>query len=107
MKRKHFKQIAILLLAAILVVGMGTVLSGSIRQVYAAGSKKMKLNHSSVTMQAGTERTLKITKNKPSGTVKWNSSNKKVASVSKKGVVTAKKKGTAVITAKKGEKSGV
>lgn len=106
MKRKYFKKIFILLTAVILVSGMAGVPSGSIRQAYAAGSKKMKLNHSSVTMQAGTKRTLKITKNKPSGTVKWSSSNKKVAAVSKKGVVTAKKKGTAVITAKakKGKK---
>lgn len=32
--------------------------------------------------------------------VKWSSSNKKVATISKKGVITAKKKGTAIITAK-------
>ena len=38
------------------------------------------------------------------GTVKWSSNKKKVAAVSKKGVVTAKKKGTAVITAKAGKK---
>ena len=37
------------------------------------------------------------------GTVKWSSSNKKVATVSAKGVVKGKKKGTAVITAKAGK----
>lgn len=100
MKRKCFRQISILLLLAVLIAGMGALPAGSPKQVYAAGSKKMKLNHSSVTMQAGTKRTLKITKGEPSGTVKWSSSNKKVAAVSKKGVVTSKKKGTAVITAK-------
>lgn len=105
MKRRRFKQISILLLVTLFVAGIGTVPLESAEQVYAASSKKMKLNHSSVTMQAGTKRTLKITKNKPSGTVKWSSSNKKVATVSNKGVVTAKKKGTAVITAKKGKKS--
>ena len=106
-ERKCFKQLSILLLTAILIAGMGGVMSHSTRQVYAAGNKKMKLNHSSVTMQTGTKRTLKITKGKPSGTVKWSSSNKKVAAVSKTGVVTAKKKGIAVITAKtkKGKKT--
>jgi uncharacterized protein YjdB len=37
--------------------------------------------------------------------VKWSSSDKKVATVSKKGVVTAKGEGTAIITAKSGSKS--
>lgn len=106
-ERKCFQQLSILLLTAILIAGIGSVMPRSTRRVYAAGNKKMKLNHSSVTIQAGTKRTLKITKGKPSGTVKWSSSNKKVAAVSKKGVVTAKKKGTAVITAKakKGKKT--
>lgn len=36
--------------------------------------------------------------------VKWSSSNKKVATVNSKGVVTAKKKGTAIVTAKVGKK---
>lgn len=105
MKRKRFRQLCVLLAAVILVAEIAAVPFGSAKQAYAAGSKKMKLNHSSVTMQAGMKRTLKITKNKPSGTVKWSSSNKKAATVSNKGVVTAKKKGTAVITAKKGKKS--
>lgn len=50
--------------------------------------------------------TLEVTKTPVTakGTVKWTSSNKKVATVSSKGVVTAKKKGTATVTAKVGNK---
>lgn len=49
-----------------------------------------------VTLAVGAETTLKIT---GKGTIKWKSSNKKIATVSKKGVVTAKKTGTVTITA--------
>lgn len=54
----------------------------------------------------GKKATLKVIKTPVTakGTVKWTSSNKKVATVSSKGVVTAKKKGTATITAKVGNK---
>ncbi len=47
----------------------------------------------------------KLTVKGTTKTVKWSSSNKKVAAVSSKGIVTAKKKGTATITAKVGSKS--
>lgn len=63
----------------------------------------VKLNKKKVTVYVGQTTTLKIT-----GTgkkVTWSSSDKKVATVSKKGKVTAKKKGTATITAKVGKKS--
>ena len=43
-------------------------------------------------------------KGKYTGKVKWSSSKKKIATVSSKGVVTAKKKGTAKVTAKVGKK---
>ena len=50
------------------------------------------------TIQLATTATAKI----GSGKVKWSSSNSSVASVGSKGLVTAKRKGTAVITAKYG-----
>ena len=65
-------------------------------QVEAAS--KVKLNKTSHTMYVGQTYTLKI-----SGTSKkatWSTSDKKVATVDSKGKVTAKKKGTATITAK-------
>ncbi len=59
----------------------------------------LKLNHKSLTMYTGDAKTLKATTSLK-GKITWKSSNKKVASVSNKGRVKAKKAGTAVITAK-------
>ena len=63
---------------------------------------KPKLSKTKLTLTVGKTAKLKVKNYK--GTVKWSSNKKKVAAVSKKGVVTAKKKGTAVITAKAGKK---
>lgn len=63
----------------------------------------VKINKTKTTIYIGKSTTLKI-----AGTSKkitWSSSNKKVATVSSKGKVTAKKKGTATITAKVSGKS--
>lgn len=74
------------------------------RTVMAAGTpSSISLNKKNVTMTAGSKVTLKVKSVKPkaaSKKVTWKSSNKKVASVSSKGVVTAKKAGTVTITAK-------
>lgn len=64
--------------------------------------KKLKLNVTKKTMEAGQKFKLKVKKvtpSKASKAVKWKSNKSKVASVNKKGVVTALKKGTATITA--------
>lgn len=61
----------------------------------------VKLNYKKVTTNVGKKLTLKATispSNATSKTVKWSSSNRKIASVNKKGVVKAVKKGSAVIT---------
>lgn len=66
-------------------------------------ASKVKINKTSTTIYVGKTETLKI-----SGTskkVKWTTSNKSVATVSSKGKVTAKKAGTATITAKVSGKS--
>ena len=68
--------------------------------VHAATS--IKINKTKKTLEVGKKYTLKITGT--SKKVKWTSSNKKVATVNSKGKVTAKKKGTATITAKVGGK---
>ena len=65
-----------------------------------SAKSKLKLNKSSVTITVGKTVTLKATVTGKKGTVKWSSSKKSVATVSSKGVVTGKKKGTATITAK-------
>lgn len=63
---------------------------------------KAKLNKTKVNMVVGTQRRLKV-KNTAKA-IQWKSSKKKVASVSETGLVTAKKEGIAVISAKFGKK---
>lgn len=66
----------------------------------------VKLDYSSVSLNVGKTKTL-TAKVKPSSvsnsSVKWTSSNKKVATVNKKGKITAVSAGTAVIKAKSGD----
>lgn len=64
----------------------------------AAKSKKVKLNKTKVSLKNKQKYTLKL-KGVKNRKVKWSSSNKKVATV-KKGVVSAKKAGKCVVTAK-------
>lgn len=66
-------------------------------------ASKVKINKTSTTIYVGKTETLKISGT--SKTVKWTTSNKRVATVSNKGKVTAKKAGTATITAKVSGKS--
>ncbi len=77
------------------------VCAGSAGQVEAA-SKKVSLSKASLKMYVGKTKILKVNNTKK--TVRWSSSNKKVATVSNKGKITAKKKGTATITARVGKK---
>ena len=61
-------------------------------------ASKVKMNKSKTTIYVGASEALKVTGT--SKAVKWYTSNKKVATVSSKGKVVAKKKGTVTITAK-------
>jgi len=66
-------------------------------------AKTIKLNKSTATVRKGNKIKLKATvgdKNTTDKTVRWSSSNKKIATVDSKGTVTAKAKGTVTITAK-------
>lgn len=65
-------------------------------------TSKLKLNKKSVTLKKGKSVTLTVTQTPITATDKltWSSSNKKVATVNKKGKIVAKKKGSAVITLK-------
>ena len=69
---------------------------------YTTQAVSIKINKKSKTIYEGNTYTLKVTGTKKK--VKWSSSNKSVATVSLKGKVTAKKNGTATITAKVGNK---
>lgn len=68
-----------------------------------AASKRIKLNRKKATIYVGKTIKLKV-KNKKGKKVKWISKNRKVATVSKKGRVKAKKVGKATIIAKVGNK---
>lgn len=72
--------------------------------------KNIKLNKTLITGRKGTKVTLKakvIPTKADNRTVKWQSSNKKIATVSNKGVVTVKGKGYATIKCTSGDGSGV
>ena len=62
---------------------------------------KIKLNKTKISLQRGKTYTLKVKGTKKK--VKWSSNKKTIATVTRKGKVTAKKPGTAVITASCGE----
>lgn len=94
------KRIKHLLFALILALSLAAPSSmpliGTVQTVSAA----VKINTENVVLIKGQTKQLKITGT--TETVKWTSSNKSVASVTAKGKVTAKKKGTALITANAG-----
>ena len=69
---------------------------------YVVSAASVKISKTKYKMNKGEKFTLKITGTNK--TVKWSTSNKKIATVNSKGKVTAKKKGTVTITAKVGSK---
>ena len=88
------KRISILLLVGLLLMAvLGNVVSTQ-------AAAKVKLNRKKATITVGKSVTLKVKNAKKK--VKWSTSNKKVATVNKKGKVTGKKAGKATITAKVG-----
>lgn len=74
-------------------------------QADAKKKKKVALNKKKLTLTVGKSYKLKLKNNKKK--IKWSSSKKKVATVSKTGKVKAKRAGTARITAKVGKKKYV
>ncbi len=89
------KHLAILFAASMIITALPI-------NAQAASKSKIKLSKSKLTLNVGNTKTLKLkgTKKNP----KWSSSKKSVATVTKKGKVKAKKKGSTVITAKLGKK---
>ena len=72
----------------------------------ALAAKKPKLNKSKAVIRVGKKIKLRV-KNAGGKKVKWTSTKKKIASVTKKGVVKGKKAGKTVIKAKVGKKNNV
>ena len=70
----------------------------------AEAAKAPKLNKKTITLRAGAKKQLKVKNLKKKQKVKWKSSKKKIATVSKKGLVRAKKIGITKIVAKVGKK---
>lgn len=94
------KKIQKKLTAGLVVLALSFSLLGNTDHVQAA--KKVKLSQTKMTLKVGTKKKLKV---KPAAKkVKWSTSKKAVATVSQKGVVKAKKKGKAIITAQIGKK---
>ncbi len=100
MVQKNIRKV----LAIVLVIVLSVALPSGITNVEAktVKVKKIVLNKKTAQLEVGQKLKLKVKKVKPAKApkkVKWESSNKSVASVSKKGIVTAKSVGTATITA--------
>lgn len=102
LKNKLFKKFVAGIVTSVFMLSVAPQLpiQNNIATVEAA---KVKLNVKKVTLSKG--KTKKLILKNAVGKVKWKSSKTSIATVSKKGVVTAKKAGKATITAKcKGQK---
>ena len=97
-EKKNMKKVRLLLGAAFLCMMLAFVADGT-----KAEAAKMKLNKSKTTIYVGKSEKLQVKNTKKK--VKWSSSNKKVATVTQKGVVKGKTEGDAVVSAKVGKKT--
>ena len=95
-KKKGIKSLA-LLLALIFAIGFSPVTNVEAKAA-------PRLNYKKVTLVQGKKKRLKVRNLKKGKKVKWYSTKKSVATVNKKGIVKAKKKGKAYIVAKVGKK---
>lgn len=99
----RFKKIvSTVLLAVTLVTAEASVLP-IVNHSIVVEASTIKMNKTKLSLKVGEKATLKVLGTKKN--VKWNSSNKKVATVSSKGQVTAKKQGSTTITAKVDKKT--
>lgn len=99
------KRIMKKILFAILLVGVLMFAIPMMFQIYETGytveAASVRMSKSKLTLNKGEKYTLKLVGGKK---VKWSTSNKRVATVSSKGKVTAKARGTVTITATSGKK---
>ncbi len=96
------KGFLMLCMAIAMTIALPTIDTNVINISTVEAASKVKLNKKKITLYVGKTTTLKVKGTKKK--VKWSSSKKSVATVSSKGKVKAKKKGTTTITAKVGGK---
>lgn len=96
-RKKQVVSIAVLLLFCTAICAVAYMTQGSVW-----AKQAVKLNQSELTMVVGEGRTLKLNgvSSKNRSRISWKSSKQNIASVNKKGQITAKKAGNANITAK-------
>ena len=90
---KQWKRVSGVVLSGILALSM--TLGGMTAPDAGAKAKKAKLKTKKISVTVGKKKTIKIANKKKSCKYTFKSNKKKVAKVSKKGVVTGQKKGTA------------
>ncbi len=95
MKVRKRGGVALLLALALILSGLPLVPANE-----AVAAKKMKLSKTKLALKVGKTKKLTVKNKKKKAKVTWSSSKKKVATVSKKGVVKAKKAGKTTIMAK-------
>lgn len=93
-----------MLLVFALTTAVGATYSAQPTEAKTVKAKKLKLKKKKLSIKVGAKKTLKVTVKPKKAKLTWKSSNKKVATVTKKGVVKGKKKGTAKITVTSGKK---
>lgn len=98
---KKFKVLKLIMVCSFIFAMISPVLLPINDGVIVVQAATVKLNKKTLTLTEGKSATLTLSGNKKS--VKWSSSKKSVATVSQKGKVTAKKAGTAKITATVGK----
>ena len=99
MKKSFIIRMCMILLAVGIAIGFAPM--GGEMYSHAAG--KVRLSQTTIKGPEGQKVQLKVSGTKKA--VKWTTSNRKVAKVSKRGFVTLKKKGSCVIRAKAGKKT--
>lgn len=102
--QKKLKALGLILLAFTLTTAVGVSVSTETASAKKVNAKTLKLAKKKLSIKVGAKKTLKVTVKPKKATLKWKSNKKKIATVTKKGVVKGKKKGTATITVTSGKK---
>ena len=104
---KQVMAVGIAIALAATSVPTSTQLASAAAKKTTAKKKTSKKSKNTISLKVGGKKTLKVKGVAGKTKIKWKTSKKKVATVSKKGVVKAKKAGTTKITAKYGKKKTV